>query len=79
MVDDVSVLAVSHHRQLELLGCSKYSLQRFILIHQHIARAGTHKELDARYAMHIEQGKAVHIVVSGTIEETIVHMTLLGC
>ena len=54
---------MGHHRQIELLGCAEHTLQRLHLIHQHIASAGTHEELDARNVMHIELGKGIHIVV----------------
>ena len=56
-IDDVSILAMSHHRQSQILGFNKYLLQRLILIHQHIARAGTHKEFNTRNTMNIQSIK----------------------
>ena len=76
-VDDSGILAVRHHRQVQVLSRLEDALQRFHLIHQHITGAGTHEELDARHMVHIQLGKGIHVVIGGTIEEAVVYMTLL--
>ena len=77
-VDDFGILTVGHHRQIQLFRLLEDSLQRLIFIHQHIARTGAHKELDARYTMLIELLKIIYIIIGSTKEETVVHMTLLS-
>lgn len=46
-VDDSGILTVRHHRQVQILSRLEDALQRLHLIHQHIAGAGAHEELDA--------------------------------
>ena len=77
-VDDFSILAVGHHRQIQLFRLLEDSLQRLIFIHQHIARTGAHKEFDARNTMRVELLKIIYIIIGSTKEETVVHMTLLS-
>ena len=77
VVDDFGILTMGHHRQIQLFRLLEDSLQCLIFIHQHIARAGAHKELDSRNAMRIELLKIIYIVIGSTKEETVVHMTLL--
>ena len=77
-VDDFSILAVGHHRQVQLFRLLEDSLQCLIFIHQHIAGTGAHKELDARNTMRIELLKIIYIIIGSTKEETVVHMTLLS-
>ena len=73
-VDDVRILAMRHQRQLASL---EDTLQSLLLVHQHIARRRTHKQLDTRNALCRQLYEGVSIVVSSTIEERIVHMALL--
>ena len=64
------------YHQWQLTGLED-TLQRFLAVNEHIARRRTHKEFDARNATAIKPGKGICIVVRGTVEERVVHMTLL--
>ena len=77
-IDNFRILAMRHHGKIQLLGCTKYTLQRFILIHQHIASTRTHKEFDARYTVLIQFFKQANIVIGSSKEEAVIDMTFPG-
>ena len=73
-VDDGRVLAMGHNRQA---GSSKDAVKGFTTVDKHVARRRPHEELDAGNAAMVKASEEVAIVVGGTEEEAIVHMTLL--
>ena len=76
VVDDIRILAVSHNGQ----RCrGKNLIESLITIHKHITRTTTHEEFDARHTVRVELAEEAGIVVGGTKEEGVVHMTAMGC
>ena len=74
-VDDICILTMRHQGQLASL---EDTLQRLLLVNQHIARRGTHKQFHARNALSRQLGISVAIVVGSTKEERIVDVAFLA-
>ena len=72
-IDDVRILTVGHDDHGR---CGKDTVQCLTTVYEHIARRGTHEELDAWDAMGIEQREKIRVIVRGTEEETVVHVAL---
>ena len=73
-VYDVCVLTMHHYRHC---GRAEYLAQGVVLIDKHIAGACSHKQFHARNNVPVERLYGVCIVVGGSEEEAVIHMTLL--
>ena len=74
-IDDGRVLTMRHDGQM---GRGEDALQSLITVNEHIARARAHEELDAGDAVLVELTEQVGIVICGSKEERIVHVTLFS-
>ena len=68
--DDGRVLTMDGNEQV---GAAEDGAQAFHAVHQHVARARTHEELDAAHARTVQAGKVAVVVVRGAEVGGVVH------
>ena len=76
-IDDGRVFAVGHQGQTALGAGGEDGVEGAVAVYQHVAGRGTHKQLDAGYAVGVGMADERQVGGCGSGEETVVDMALV--